>query len=86
MHDRHVKLMREMDQNYKLIEEETQEYYIEFLKKWKEVAKQRILQYRKNTEALSKEKDSIEKEKNAEIERLKQEKDKLLKENNFLLQ
>ena len=53
MHERHVKLMREMDQNYKLIEEETQEYYIEFLRKWKEVAKQRILQYRKNTESLS---------------------------------
>ena len=31
MHERHVKLMREMDENYKLIEKETQEYYIEFL-------------------------------------------------------
>lgn len=31
--------MREMDENYKLIEQETQEYYIEFLQKWKEVAK-----------------------------------------------
>lgn len=39
MHDRHVRLMREMDENYKLIEKETQEYYIEFLGKWKEVAK-----------------------------------------------
>ena len=31
MHERHVKLMREMDENYRLIEQETQEYYIEFL-------------------------------------------------------
>jgi hypothetical protein len=31
MHERHVRLMREMDENYKLIEQETQEYYIEFL-------------------------------------------------------
>lgn len=31
MHERHVNLMREMDTNYKLIEEETQAYYIEFL-------------------------------------------------------
>jgi hypothetical protein len=31
MHERHVNLMREMDTNYKLIEQETQDYYIEFL-------------------------------------------------------
>ena len=31
MHERHVNLLREMDTNYKLIEQETQEYYIEFL-------------------------------------------------------
>jgi hypothetical protein len=46
MHERHVRLMREMDENYRLIEQETQEYYIEFLSKWKEVAKQKINQYR----------------------------------------
>lgn len=47
MHERHVKLMREMDQNYKMIEKETQEYYIEFLQKWREVAKSKITQYRR---------------------------------------
>jgi hypothetical protein len=70
MHERHVNLMREMDKNYKLIEEETQEYYIEFLKKWKEVAKQRIQSYRKTTEALTLEKEKIEKEKAIESENL----------------
>ena len=39
MKQRFVKLMREMDTNSKLIEEETKEYYVEFLKKWREVAK-----------------------------------------------
>ena len=43
MHERHVRLMREMDENYKLIEQETQEYYLEFLQKWKEVAKSKIV-------------------------------------------
>jgi hypothetical protein len=86
MHERHVKLMREMDQNYKRIEEETQEYYIEFLRKWKEVAKQRILQYRKNTESLSQEKERIEKEKNAEIESLVMQRNKLLKEKKEILE
>ena len=46
MHERHVKLMREMDDNYKLIEQETQEYYIEFLQKWKELAKNKISRYK----------------------------------------
>ena len=31
MHERHAKLMRDMDINYKSIEQETQDYYIEFL-------------------------------------------------------
>ena len=70
MHERHVNLMRDMDQNYRLIEKETQEYYIEFLGKWKEVAKQKILQYRKNTEALSQEKEQMEKEKDQQIHTL----------------
>lgn len=47
MHERHVKLMREMDSNYKMIEKETQEYYVEFLQKWREVAKNKITQYRR---------------------------------------
>lgn len=46
LHDRHVKLMREMDENYNLIEQETQDYYIEFLSKWKELAKSKIANYR----------------------------------------
>jgi|TARA_B110000285_G_scaffold233171_1_gene306150 hypothetical protein len=65
MHERHVRLMREMDENYKLIEKETQEYYIEFLGKWKEVAKSKIQQYRKNTESLALEKDKMQKEKDS---------------------
>jgi hypothetical protein len=47
MHERHVKLMREMDSNYKMIEKETKEYYCEFLEKWREVAKNKITLYRK---------------------------------------
>ena len=80
MHERHVKLMREMDENYKLIEQETQEYYIEFLQKWKEVAKQKIQQYRKTTEELTKEKEKIMKDREAQIQLLNEQKTKLLKE------
>ena len=68
IHERHVKLMREMDLNYKMIEQETQDYYIEFLQKWREVAKSKITQYRKQSEQLQAEKETILKDKNAEIE------------------
>ena len=36
---------------------------MEFLKKWKEVAKEKIQQYRKNTEEMAQEKEKILKEK-----------------------
>jgi hypothetical protein len=38
MHERHEKLMRAMEENYNMIEQETQEYYVEFFQKWREVA------------------------------------------------
>ena len=63
MHERHVKLMREMDLNYKMIEKETQEYYVEFLQKWREVAKNKITQYRRQSEHLSIEKEQLLKDK-----------------------
>ena len=56
------------------------------MRKWKEVAKQRILQYRKNTESLSQEKERIEKEKNAEIGSLVLQRNKLLKEKKEILE
>ena len=54
MHDRHVKLMEEMDENYKMIEQETQEYYVDFLNKLKEVAKNKVAIYRKAVDSLNK--------------------------------
>ena len=71
MHERHVNLMREMDTNYKLIEEETQEYYIEFLQKWRELAKNKISQYRRQSEQLLQENQVLQKEKQNEVSALK---------------
>lgn len=89
MHERHVKLMREMDENYKLIEQETQDYYIEFLQKWKEVAKSKITQYRKAIEQLALERDLVARSKDQVIDNLNdrftsllREKEKLVREYN----
>ena len=71
MHERHERLTREMDENYKLIEQEAQDYYIEFLQKWKEVAKSKISQYRKAVDNLAQEKEQIQRSKDDEIQQLK---------------
>lgn len=70
LHDRHVKLIREMTDNYNLIEQETQDYYIEFLSKWKDLAKAKIASYRQQCEVLIGEKEKIVRNKDLEIETL----------------
>jgi len=71
MHERHVNLMREMDTNYKLIEQETQDYYIEFLQKWRELAKNKISQYRRQSEHLIQENQQLQKDHKIELTQLK---------------
>lgn len=83
MHERHVKLMREMDSNYKMIEKETQEYYVEFLQKWREVAKSKITQYRRQSEQLLLDKEGLSKEKKGvetELENARVQVDSLMRE------
>ena len=63
LHERHVVLLREMDSHYKMIEKETQEYYVEFLLKWRENAKNKITQYRRQSEQLSVDREQLQKEK-----------------------
>eukprot|EP00347_Sterkiella_histriomuscorum_P020786 403336463 len=93
MHERHVKLLREMDENYKLIEKETQEYYLEFLSKWKEVARNKITQYRRAIDQLYTDIENAKRDKEKAVETLNEkttqhqiEKAKMLKEHNEDLQ
>jgi len=60
MHERHVTLMKAMDENYKLIEEETQDHFTEFLDKWKKLAKNKIDQYKAAFNTLKAEKEDIQ--------------------------
>lgn len=88
MHERHVKLMREMDSNYKMIEKETQEYYVEFLQKWREVAKSKITQYRRQSEQLLHDKEMLVKEKlgvESELEEARQQCDQLMRDKRQLM-
>lgn len=85
MHERHVKLMREMDENYRMIEQETQEYYIEFLQKWKELAKAKIARYRQQCDELVAEKVQIVKNKDQQLETFNDRITTLLKEKERLM-
>ena len=71
MHERHVNLMREMDTNYKLIEQETQDYYIEFLQKWRELAKNKISHYKRQSEHLMIENQNLLRDKANEVAQVK---------------
>jgi ElaB/YqjD/DUF883 family membrane-anchored ribosome-binding protein len=80
MHERHVNLMREMDDNYRLIEQETQDYYIEFLNKWKELAKAKIKSYREQCERLVSEKGQAVRQRDSQIETLQERVQGLMRE------
>jgi len=56
----YVKLMNIVDDNYKMIEEETQEHFEEFLEKWKELAKSKIKQYKDAFNKVKVEKEEIQ--------------------------
>jgi len=58
---------------------------MEFLKKWKEVAKEKIQQYRKNTEEMAQEKEKIIKEKDSLANQLDEFKIEALKEKENIL-
>ena len=84
-----MNLMREMDDNYRLIEQETQDYYIEFLHKWKELAKAKIRSYREQCERLVAEKGQAVRQRDTQIEGMKErvqqlltDKERLMRDNN----
>ena len=80
MHERHVSLMREMDTNYKLIEQETQDYYVEFLQKWRELARSKISQYKRQSESLLQENQLLQRQFQAQEQQLREEVNQALRD------
>jgi len=85
MRKRHLKLVKEMDENYKLIEVETQEHFSDFLEKWKSLAKNRINQYRSAFLTMKQEKDDMEIQHSTSIEELEAKNKKLVDDYESLL-
>jgi hypothetical protein len=56
--DRHTKLISELENNYKSLEHETEQYYNDILEKWKEMVKEKVLKYRHHYENALGEKNS----------------------------
>lgn len=86
MHERHVKLMKDVDENYKLIEEETQEHFSEFLEKWKLLAKSKIDQYKSAFSAIKSEKEDIQNRLQAIVTDLQEKNKKLVEDYEKLLE
>ena len=70
MHKKHCKLIKDMDSNYAAIEEETHQRYIEFIQKWKDEVKQKLMEYKDTLENLNTEKNEIKSETTRKINQL----------------
>eukprot|EP00831_Metopus_contortus_P035376 TRINITY_DN2816_c0_g1_i9.p2 TRINITY_DN2816_c0_g1~~TRINITY_DN2816_c0_g1_i9.p2 ORF type:complete len:783 (+),score=195.24 TRINITY_DN2816_c0_g1_i9:185-2533(+) len=86
MHERHISLMKEVDTNYKLIEEETQLHFTEFLDKWKKLAKNKIDQYKAAFNTLKMEKEDIQNRLQAILTDLQEKNKKLVEDYERLLE
>lgn len=86
MQDRNVKLMKDLNQNYKLIEEETQEHFIEFLEKWKKLAKSKIDQYKSVFVSLKEEKEDIQSQLKVILQDLQEKNKQLVEEYSKLIE
>jgi len=85
IHEKHVKLLKDLDDNYKLIEEETQEQFNEFLDKWKKLAKDKIDHYKSSLRSLKQEKENMRKEMQGTITELQDKNKKLINDYEKLL-
>jgi hypothetical protein len=83
IHDRHVKLMREMDENYQLVEQQSNGYYAEFMGRWREAVKEKVRMYKVEIEGLVREKDDAKRERermSEKVRELAREKERVVRE------
>jgi RNA processing factor Prp31 len=50
--DKHSKLISDLENNYRSLETETEQYYNDILEKWKEVIKEKVYKYKQQYEAI----------------------------------
>ena len=83
--ERNVKLIKEVDENYKIIEEEKKEHFRELLDKWKKLAKNKIDQYKVALSSLKAEKEDMQKRAQSTITDLQEKNKKLINDYEKLL-
>lgn len=83
MHERHVKLMRDMEDHYRNVQ--TENYYINYLNEWKDAAREKVSIYRKAIQDLVQEMSEMQQQTEKKVENLQDDKDKLLSEKELLL-
>lgn len=86
LHEKHVKLLRDIDDNYKMIEEETQEQFSEFLDKWKKSTKNKIDHYKSALNSIKQDKEIMKKEMQGAIGELQERNKKLISDYEKLLE
>lgn len=85
-HDRNVNLMKEMDENYKLIEGEADAHFRDFLEKWKTLAKDKIDRYKTAFTTLKNDKEGIQTKLQTIVHELQEKNKKLIEDYAKLLE
>ena len=86
MQERNLKLMKEMDDNYKMIEEEAQDHFRDFLEKWKGLAKDKIDRYKAAFTTLKSDKEDIQTRLQAVVHGIQERNQKLIDDYGKLLE
>lgn len=86
MQDRNLKLMKDLNENYKRIEDETQEHFTDFLDKWKKIAKSKLDNYKAAFNSLKDEKEDIQTRLQVIVQDLQDRNKDLVEEYNKLIQ
>eukprot|EP00357_Protocruzia_adherens_P031643 CAMPEP_0115011372 /NCGR_PEP_ID=MMETSP0216-20121206/23944_1 /TAXON_ID=223996 /ORGANISM="Protocruzia adherens, Strain Boccale" /LENGTH=1261 /DNA_ID=CAMNT_0002379909 /DNA_START=35 /DNA_END=3820 /DNA_ORIENTATION=+ len=82
MHQKHVKILNDIDGKYRTIEKETQDYYVVFLDKWRGMAKEKVIQYKRALGGVQVEKNDLKKFTDHVIDDLEQKNRDLTTEKN----
>ena len=85
LHEKNKCLLREMDASSKIMESESQDQFIEILNRWKEIAKNKIGQYKTALSESKQEKDGIEENNRIQINELSSKQFNLMTDYNNLL-
>ena len=82
---KHSELFQEIERNYKMMEDDNEKYYLDYINKWKDAMKNKILQYRMTIDTINMEKNEYKDFAETCIKRLEKENESLRRDKESIL-